>query len=596
MRAIVQRTFAVLALSLAAVAAADDSAEFAAVSAAYLNELAEHFPVLGTSLGDHRFDDRLDDVSADGRARQRAWLAALASRLDTLDTGALTPAERIDAELLAHELEYTLWQIDELREWAWNPMTYTGLAGNALYTLLAREFAPLPERLAAVEARLNALPALFAAARTELDPALVPAVHAETALAQQRGLTGIVEALVIPELETLPDDARTALEAAIATATAAIDEHAAWLADTLIPVAQGDFRLGLVRYNAKLRYALNADVTAATVRRMAERDYQQVRADMYAVARTVYAERYPQTRFPDEPTDAFRQAIIRAALELAYGDAPAADGVVAAARASLAATTEFVREHDLVRVPDDPVEIILMPEFRRGIALAYCDAPGPLDKGLATYYAVSPLPADWSEEQTAGFLREYNTRSIHNLTIHEAMPGHYLQLAHANEYPSPLRAVLQSGPFIEGWAVYTEEVMADAGYYDGDPLMRLIQLKWYLRAVINAIVDQAVHVDEMSRDEAMQLMIEGGFQEEREAAGNVGSGAAHGGAAVDLLRRLIASTQPCEQKSRHWMATVSRCAPIMTKCSRSVRRPCVTSVSVCWLPALPSKKNGWPVA
>ena len=228
---------------------------------------------------------------------------------------------------------------------------------------------------------------------------------------------------------------------------------------------------------------------------------------------------YPQTRFPDEPTDAYRQAVIRAALEVAYAESPAPDAVIATARESLERTTAFVRENDLVRVPDNPVEIILMPEFLRGIALAYCDSPGPLDKGLATYYAVSPIPEDWTAEQTSGFLREYNVRSIHNLTIHEAMPGHYLQLAHANEYPSTLRAVLQSGPFIEGWAVYTEDVMADAGYYDNDPLMRLIQLKWYLRAVINAILDQAVHVDDMSRDDAMQLMIEGGFQEEREAAG-----------------------------------------------------------------------------
>jgi uncharacterized protein (DUF885 family) len=160
-----------------------------------------------------------------------------------------------------------------------------------------------------------------------------------------------------------------------------------------------------------------------------------------------------------------------------------------------------------------------MPEFRRGVSLAYCDSPGALEVGQKTFYAVSPPPEDWTEDQVLSFLREYNTRSLHELTIHEAMPGHFVQLAHSNRYPSKLRAVLSSGPFIEGWAIYAEHTMVAEGFLDGDPLMRLIMLKWYLRGIVNAIIDQAIHVEGMTRDEAMRLMIEGGFQEEREAAG-----------------------------------------------------------------------------
>ncbi|MEO1037199.1 MAG: DUF885 domain-containing protein [Pseudomonadota bacterium] len=510
---------AVFVFALHGLALADEQDAFTAISADFLDGLARHYPVLGTEIGDHRFDASLDDVSASGRAARREWLGELRERLAELDLAALPRAQRIDAELLAHELEYSLWQLDEFADWAWNPLHYTALSGSAIYSLMAREFAPLPERLTAATARLAALPAFFEATRASLQPARVPKVHAETALAQHRGLMSLVDALIVPQLAVLDTAARDELEAAIAAAREAAAAHETWLADTLVPQAAGEFRIGLAAYNRKLRFALNADFNAASVRRLAEQEYQRVRAEMYAVSREVYAERYPQTRFPDEPSDSYKQAIIRAALEVAYADKPARDGVVDAARAALRATTAFVREKDLVRVPDDPLEIILMPEFRRGISLAYCDSPGPLDKGLATYYAVSPIPDDWTDAQTTGFLREYNHRSVHNLTIHEAMPGHYLQLAHSNQYPSTLRAVLQSGPFIEGWAVYMEHVMIDAGYYDGDPLMRLIQLKWYLRAVINAILDQAVHVDAMSRDEALQLMIEGGFQEEREAAG-----------------------------------------------------------------------------
>jgi uncharacterized protein (DUF885 family) len=189
------------------------------------------------------------------------------------------------------------------------------------------------------------------------------------------------------------------------------------------------------------------------------------------------------------------------------------------AKQTLAEATKFVKEKDLVTVPSTPVKIILMPEFQRGVSVAYCDSPGPLDKGQDTYYAISPIPDDWTDEQVDSFLREYNTRMIHLLSIHEAMPGHYLEGAHSAENKDVLRGVLRSGLFAEGWGVYSERMMADAGYMNNDPLFRLVQLKFYLRTIGNAILDQGVHVDNWSRDQAMDLMVRKTFQQEREAAG-----------------------------------------------------------------------------
>jgi hypothetical protein len=234
---------------------------------------------------------------------------------------------------------------------------------------------------------------------------------------------------------------------------------------------------------------------------------------MYRLAKSVLGKGHPET-----PTAEVQQSVIAAALEVAYRDTPEADRVIQRAQEALEATTRFVRERDLVSIPDDPLEIIVMPEFQQGVSLAYCDSPGPLDVGQKTFYAVSPIPADWTPVQVRSFLREYNTRSLHDLTVHEAMPGHHLQLAHSNRCPSILRAVLSSGPFVEGWAVYTEQMMADEGYYGGDPLMKLIARKWYLRGIANAILDQSVHAGSMTRDEAMKLMTVDTFQEEREAA------------------------------------------------------------------------------
>lgn len=163
--------------------------------------------------------------------------------------------------------------------------------------------------------------------------------------------------------------------------------------------------------------------------------------------------------------------------------------------------------------------MIEVPKFMQGVAVAYCDSPGPLDRDQDTFYMVSPIPADWSDEQTTSYLREYNHYMLHDLSIHEAMPGHYLQIAHANQHPSLLRAVLASGPFIEGWAVYAEGLMAENGYLSDDPLFRLTVLKMRLRTITNSLLDIAIHTEGLTREAAMEMMMRGAFQQEREAAG-----------------------------------------------------------------------------
>ncbi|MDH3284800.1 MAG: DUF885 domain-containing protein, partial [Acidobacteriota bacterium] len=390
---------------------------------------------------------------------------------------------------------------------------------GGIYGLMAREFAPLPSRLVHVSERLEQLPRFYEQVRGTLDPRRVPKVHAETAIKQNRGLLSILSGMVRPGMEDLDEAPRERLARAIETASAAVERHQQWLEKELLPAAAGEFRIGEELFERKLAFTLHTPLGRAEIRERAEREFDRVRREMYDVAKSVYTDRYPMTTFPDAPDESYRQAIIRAALEVAYEQLPGRDEIVEIARRNLEQTTAFVKEKELVSVPDDPVEIIIMPEFQRGVAIAYCDSPGPLDAGQKTFYAVAPLPETWTDVEVRSFLREYNLLSIQDLTIHEAMPGHFLQLAHSNRYPSTLRAVLSSGPFVEGWAVYAEKLMVDEGYLDSDPLMRLINLKWYLRVVTNAIIDQAIHCDGMTEDEAMRLMVEGGFQEEREAAG-----------------------------------------------------------------------------
>jgi uncharacterized protein (DUF885 family) len=492
---------------------------FDEIAKRYLAEMLPLTPVQATSLGDHRYDGQLDDVSADGQARRVGLARELLARLQTLDIPQLSRAHQVDARLLKSELDYEIWSVEQLQEWRWNPLIYTELAGNSVYLLMARDFAPLPQRLHNVGARLAELPRLLLQVRESLDPARVPRIHAETAVKQNPGVLSLIDELVVPQLGTLSEAEQADLKTVIAHARTAVAQHQIWLEKKLLPAASGDFRLGATLYDAKLRFALDSPLTRQEIRARADSELKRARSEMYDIARSVLTGRSDAPPLPVMPDATEQQAAIVAALELAYEQRPARNKVFETAQHAFEETQRFVRDHDLVTVYDDPIQIIPMPEFQRGVALAYCDSPGPLDKGQKTFYAVSPIPVDWSEDQVNSYLREYNTRSIYDLTIHEAMPGHYLQLMHANRYDSPLRAVLASGSFIEGWAVYTEGMMVEEGFLNHDPLMHLIQLKWYLRAVGNAILDQAVHVDGISREEALHLMMHDTFQQEREAAG-----------------------------------------------------------------------------
>ena len=506
-------------VSAIAWAAPDADEAYSQLADRYLDEIAVFSPVTATALGDHRADDRLDEVDAAARERKRDAFLEYREALAAIDRDELLRANQVDAAILENKIESTLFDLDALQEWAWNPLYYVRLAGNSVYGLLSRDFAPLEERLANVASRLAQFPRFLEQARESLQPERVPKIHAETAIQQNRGLVTIIDSMVVPLMEEQSPETRELLAAAIDSARAAIAEHQAWLEEELLPRANGDFRVGAELYDRKLAFALNSSLSRREIRTLAESEYELVRNEMYEIAKQVYVGLHPYTAFPDNPDEAYKQAIIRAALEEAYRQLPQRDEIVAIARQYLQQASDFVVEKNIVTMPEEPVEIIVMPEFQRGVALAYLSPPGPLDKGQKAFYAVAPLPSDWTDAQVESFLREYNLYSIQNLTIHEAVPGHYLQLALSNRHPSALRSALWSGPFVEGWAVYAERVMIDAGYLDDDPLMRLVNRKWYLRAITNAIIDSAIHVDGMTQDEAMKLMIEGGFQEEREAAG-----------------------------------------------------------------------------
>jgi len=510
----------VLRQAIAAGESAVDAA-FGKVSAKWLEDSLRLAPVGATQTGDHRFDGDLDDMSAGGRVvRSNAWKDALA-QLTMLDRSKLTRANQVDAALLLTEVKRAIWQEEVFQDWAWDPQVYSGIYSNAVYGLLSREFAPLPQRMASAVSRMEKLPRLFADMRANLVVARVPEIHAKTASRQLPGVMSVVDEMVTPNAGALDAAGKARLTAATDGLKKAVAEHQAWIDGTLVPGAKGDFRIGAKLFDEKLRFTLDSPMTRQEIRAAADKAKAETREAMYLVSLTALTQAgtpaplMDRARTPEE-----KQAIIEQALALAYAQKPPADKVVETCTEALNRATDFVKAKNLVTLPDAPVAIETMPVFSQGVAVAYCNSPGPLDKGLKTYVDVSPIPKDWTKEQADSFLREYNMFGIQDVAVHEAMPGHYLQIWHSNRYPSIVRAVLGSGSFIEGWAVYSEKMMVEEGFRKDEPLNELCMLKVRLRTITNAILDQMVHVDGISQDDAVKvLMVKEAFQQEREAAG-----------------------------------------------------------------------------
>jgi uncharacterized protein (DUF885 family) len=489
------------------------------------------WPTNATELGNHDHDDRWPDLTDAGHAERLAFLQDAETRLGILDASSLTRDEAIDLRILREELAAMRFAEETLQEYRWSPLSYVYLFGGGLFSLLAREFAPLEDRLRSATGRLRGLPAALDAARSILaapGERGTSTFHTEKALAQLPGVGQLADSAVA-ESEKVDDDAlRAELSAAADVAKQALAEWGRWLQDEVLPTASGDFRLGRELYEAKFGHMLKSSLTPEELSERAQREYDTVRDEMLRLARELWP-----TWMGNEPMPEDRDLLVRNVLDKIASEHPAADELLEFCRSEHERIEAFVRERDLIGLADEPLEIIWTPEFMRAFGGAMLMPPGPLDKGLSSFFAITPMPDDWTDEQRESYLREDNTRMLRLLTIHEATPGHYLQLAYSNRVPSLVRAIFQSGVFAEGWAVYITQVMMDVGYGSEDPALMLVHWKFYLRAITNTMMDIAIHTGTMTRDEAMDLMVRTGFQEESEAANK-------------WDRARLSSTQLCE--------------------------------------------------
>jgi hypothetical protein len=493
---------------------------FADLVESCLGELFALRPDFATAVGDHRFDDRWPDTSEAGSRARIGFADRWAATFRALDAAALTADERIDRDLVLGELAAFRFGESELCELAWDPLAWVYLLGMGLLPLTTREFAPLHVRLASVAGRLEGIPRLIADAQHTLGSGSRPVsrLHAEVASRRipgivdlGRGAVEVAEAAAPndPDVSVVLPRLRAAADAA-GTVLAAIGAH---LETDVVPSAKGDAPLGYDLFAAKLRHTLqDPAVTPEIVLARAEGEFTAVRAEMVRIAREIW----PAWR-PGEPAPEDEAALVRGTLDAIAAVHPRGDGLVAFCREELGHVEAFCRENGVIGLVDELLEIEWTPEFMRSFGGAMLDSPGPLDVGQKSFFSITPPRGEWTTDQTESYLREMNARQLRLLTIHEAVPGHYLQMARANRGSSLARRVFRSGLFAEGWAVYVTQVMLDRGYGAGDPALWLVHWKFYLRTVVNAILDVRIHTMGMTSDEAISLMVNGAFQEHAEA-------------------------------------------------------------------------------
>jgi len=505
---------AALSLPLAIVTAnanpKDD--EFEKIAKDYTENYLSSHPEFATELGDHRFDGILTDYSQETRARMLANAKQVREALKKFDDyKQLTGANQVDVRLLRDNVESEIFRLEELREADWNPLVYNQSLANSLYLLVARNFDSAQKRIPNLRQRMDDIPNVIKQAEANL--VHPPRVHTETAIEQIQGAINLVRNGLDPLLNQAPQLRKDLAPIQEKTAKA-LEEYKKWLQEDLLKRSDGNFRLGAEKFRKKLRFALASDLSMEEIRERADADLQQTQAAIYETALPLYKKYFPKA---DEKTLADKHSVTAAVLNRLAQEHQDDNTVVGYAQKVVGEATAFVKQRNLVSIPAVPLEVIAMPEFKRGVAIAYCDSAGPLEKTPKTFFAVSPTPKDWTKEKKESFFRENNNYFIRDLTVHEAMPGHYLQLAHSNEFKAPtlVRAIFQSGTYIEGWAVYCEQMMAEQGY--GGPEVKMQQLKMRLRAIANAILDQSIHAGNMTEQQAMDLMTKATFQEQGEA-------------------------------------------------------------------------------
>lgn len=529
-------------------AAASSAAEdYKALEDSFFEGFFAMSPVTATVLGVHEGDAQWPDLSRSGREAMAAWVLRIREGADKIDALSLDANERVDLRILQDQLALMQLDTQDERSWETSPLNWVYLIGAGMDSLLYRDYAPLDTRVAALVSRLEGLPVVVASAKDAMaDAAAIKAPHAKVAAGQIEGLLTFIDSEIPKQSAGIDAELGAKLNAARKTARSAlVDFRDSLLSEERLAAAKGEWRLGAELFAEKLPHTLGMDLSADEVYARAQKAHKEVRARMEVLAFELYEPLFGK-KPPSSADELGRSAIVKQVLDALSDVHPSAEQLRDACENNLASIQGFVTDEQLVPLdPKEILEVIWTPPHQRGVAIAGLDPAPPFDKseGLQSFYIVQPLPPSWDEKVRDSFLREYNHFMLEILSIHEAIPGHFVQLYYGKRERSRVRKAFMNGPFVEGWAVYTEKLMVDAGYTGVapagdkpkgvsdavwkvalDPQMRAKAIalhgsKFFLRAVTNTILDHDIHAGTMNQAEAITLMTHSAYQQEGEARG-----------------------------------------------------------------------------
>jgi uncharacterized protein (DUF885 family) len=470
-------------------------------------------PDYASSQGFHKYDSLLVVPNEAQRRSDAAFVTKNLGSLASFAIDSLSPTNQIDWRLLHNELRAQRWYTDTLRSWQWNPATYN--LGASVGDLLNGRHYPLARRLRNISDKIAQAPAYYAAAKANITGPTRE--HAELAVQQNEGGLAVFGPALADSVRksSLNDAEKQLLIQRIAGAQKAVQGYIDFLKqDVLTGKDFRSFRIGKALFDRKFALDIQSRYSAEEVFRLAQKRKAYLLHDMGRRAARLFPKYCAGQSVPKDSLQLIRQVIDKLTLKHAPRE-----GFVAAVKRQIPTLTKFVNDHQLLtQDPSKPLVVRETPLYMRGSgAGASVSAPGPYDLKANTYYNVEPLPPTWTAQQAESYLREYNDYTLQILNIHEAIPGHYTQLVYANRSPSRVKSIFGNGAMIEGWAVYAEQMMLEAGYGNNSDEMWLLWDKWNMRSTLNAVVDNLVQTKQASEQDVVALLTGAGFQEEAEA-------------------------------------------------------------------------------
>ncbi len=473
-------------------------------------------PGMASQLGLSEYDSILEIPDAENRNSKLEFYKSALKTFSDIDENSISISQRTDLKLILNEMKGSIWAIEVLKSHEWNPARYN--MGSEISGVLEKEKRPLEDRLKDVAKKLALAKEYYLASENNIQQPTKE--HLQLAIKQSEGfhkyLVGQVKALV--KKSKLKSKEQKELRQQIDSAVGASKKYVTFLRGILNnPKSRGgfkSFRLGEELYNQKFEFDLQIESSPQKLYKKALETREDIRSKMFELAIELYPKYYGEKLPPKD-----RQVVMTQILQKVSQKHTRPEKFVDTVREQIPQLIEFINKKNLLTLdPEKPLKVRETPTYQRGFAGASVDSPGPFDRGRETFYNVTPLDG-MSRSQQTSYLKEYNDYTLQILNIHEAVPGHYVQLVYSNQSPSLIKSIFGNGTMVEGWAVYTERMMLEEGYGENSPELWLMYYKWFLRVVTNTILDYEIHNKSLSKAEGMKMMTELAFQENAEAEG-----------------------------------------------------------------------------